>query len=107
MQWNAAINLQIRKADRLARQHGRPFYVLSAGTAILPPHDSADRINETTAITHCVQAVVYPDGSMSAGGRRQFTDLAYPGERGRLAGLHAAGLDPDPPKRPRTWPPED
>lgn len=107
MQWQTAVNKQIVKADRLARATGRPFAVVSSGTAILAPRDTAAHVNLTEAITLCVQAIVMPDGWMYSGGRRHFTDLAYPGDRGRLAGLHSAGLDPDPPKRPHTWPAED
>lgn len=75
MEWQAKRRKMILRAYKEAKKHNRAWIVVSHGLD-LATLDSNAVISEQARYTLCCQAVVYPDGTYHAGGRRHSIDLA-------------------------------
>jgi hypothetical protein len=74
--YEATRRKMIRRADRLARKHDRAWFVI-ADRGALTLHDSALAVDQHAIMHTIITAIVYPDGTYHAGGRRHPITNAY------------------------------
>jgi hypothetical protein len=74
--YEATRRKMIRRADRLARKHGRAWFVVADHGALIL-HDSAITVDPQAIMHTIITAIVYPDGTYHAGGRRHPIANAY------------------------------